>query len=239
MKAATATVLFIAIFAALNLSHGLLQLSGDAQGDFVIIGTFCVPRKVTDLEKVAGGKATNDGSNPQMTIKITNGDPSSTNQKILLYTDGASNLQSVSKGGQSCESRAELSQKICVDGGKTCYKDGYPIGAGQTELSIEITQARNRQWFVAVANCDSKTTKGGVKAVDITKYNVQVNVVEDCATMRKPDSVVGYVIIIVIAAVLMCFFSGLTYKFYKDSEDINVLKARYGGYDDVSDSSGL
>jgi len=236
MKAATTTVVFIAIFAALNLSHGLLQLSGDAKGDFVIIGTFCVPRKVTDIEKVAGGKATDDGANPTMTIKLTNGDPSSKNQKILLYTDGASNLQSVSKGGQSCETRAELSQKICVDGGKTCYKDGYPIGAGQTELSIEITQARNRQWFVAVANCDSTNPKD-TKPVDITKYKVEVNVVEDCATMRKPDSTVGYVILIVIAAVLMCFFSGLTYKFYKDSEDINVLKARYGGYDDVSDSS--
>ena len=28
-------------------------------------------------------------------------------------------------------------------------------------------------------------------------------------------------------------------KFYNDSEDINVLKARYGGYDDVTDNGGL
>jgi hypothetical protein len=234
MKVATATIVFIAIFAAFNLSNGLLQLGGEAKGDFVIIGTFCVPRKNTDVEKVVGEKATADGSNPEMTIKVTSGDPSLKNQKILLYTDGDSNIPSVSKGGQSCEERAQLSQKICVEG--DCRKDGYEIGSGIT-LTVEITQARNRQWFVAVANCDSTTDK--IQPVNIVKYSVGVNVVEDCATMRKPDSTVGYIIIIAISAVLMCFFSGLTYKFYKDSEDINVLKARYGGYDDVSDTSGL
>jgi hypothetical protein len=238
MKVTSATIVLIAIFTAFSLSNGLLQLSGKSQGDFVIIGTFCVPRKVTGIEKAAtGGKATEDGSNPKMRIRVTSGDPSLKNQKLLLYTDGASNLQSVSKGGQSCEARAELSQKICVNGGAECHNDGYPLGSGQTDLSIEITQSRNRQWFVAVANCDSK--EGTIAAVNIKNYNVEVNVLEDCATLRKADSTVGYVIVMVVASVLMCFFSGLTYKFYKDSEDINVLKARYGGYDDVSDKSGL
>ena len=104
-------------------------------------------------------------------------------------------------------------------------------------MSIEITQARNRQWFVAVANCDSTTDKNA--PVNLAKYNVDVNAVEDCATMRKADSVVGYVVVLASCAILICFFAGLTFKFYKDSEDINVLRARYGGYDDVTDSGGL
>ena len=82
-----------------------------------------------------------------------------------------------------------------------------------------------------------KTDK--IQPVNIKEYSVKVNVVEDCAEMRKPDSTVGYVILIAVCAVLLCFFSGLTYKFYNDSEDINVLKARYGGYDDVTDKGGL
>ena len=57
---------------------------------------------------------------------------------------------------------------------------------------------------------------------------MEVNVVEDCAEMRKPDSTVGYVILIAVCAVLLCFFSGLTYKFYNDSEDINLLKGEQG-----------
>ena len=235
MKTTTVAIAILSIFAAVTLTNGLLQLSGHAQGDFVVIGTFCVPRKVTGVEKAATGSQTADGSNPQMTIHIHNGDAKLTNQKLLLYTDGASNLQSVSKAGQNCEQRAELSQKICV--GKECYDGGYPLGEAGTTLTVEITQARNRQWFVAVANCDSKTDK--IQPVNIKEYSVKVNVVEDCAEMRKPDSTVGYVILIAVCAVLLCFFSGLTYKFYNDSEDINVLKARYGGYDDVTDSGGL
>ena len=237
MKLTSITLSIVGIFIALACANGLLQLSGKARGDFVIIGSFCVPRKVTGVEKLAEGKSSDSKSNPTLTVHVTSGDSSLKNQKLLLYTDGMANLQSVSKGGQKCEERAELSQKICVDGGATCYNDGYPLGTGTTEMSIEITQARNRQWFVAVANCDSTTDKNA--PVNLAKYQVDVNAVEDCATMRKADSVVGYVVVLASCAILICFFAGLTFKFYKDSEDINVLRARYGGYDDVTDSGGL
>ena len=46
----------VGIFIALACANGLLQLSGKARGDFVIIGSFCVLRKVTGVEKLAEGK---------------------------------------------------------------------------------------------------------------------------------------------------------------------------------------
>ena len=90
MKTTTVAIAILSIFAAVTLTNGLLQLSGHAQGDFVVIGTFCVPRKVTGVEKAATGSQTADGSNPQMTIHVHNGDAKLTNQKLLLYTDGGS-----------------------------------------------------------------------------------------------------------------------------------------------------
>ena len=78
--------------------------------------------------------------NPKLTVHVTNGDSSLKNQKLLLYTDRMANLQSVSKGGQKCEERAELSQKICVDGGKLV-----------TTTAIHLVLAQQR--------CQSKSRK--------------------------------------------------------------------------------
>ena len=87
MKLTSITLSIVGIFIALACANGLLQLSGKARGDFVIIGSFCVPRKVTGVEKLAEGKSSDSKSNPTLTVHVTSGDSSLKNQKLLLYTD--------------------------------------------------------------------------------------------------------------------------------------------------------
>ena len=97
----------VGIFIALACANGLLQLSGKARGDFVIIGSFCVPRKVTGVEKLAKGGGSDNKENPKLTVHVTNGDSSLVNQKLLLYTDGMANLQSVFRGKPEPNSRED------------------------------------------------------------------------------------------------------------------------------------
>ena len=182
------------------------EISGASAGDFVIIGTFCIPRVKTDVEKITEGTS----DKPKLTVTVKP-NPSEKQQKLLLYTDEMNSLPEITGNGVS-------------------YTDGYPIGDG-TSLAIEIKQAQARQWYVAVANCDSKA--GSLKPVKIDQYTVKTDVSESCMSLRQEKSLVGYIVTITVSVFMIILFAGMTFKFYKEGESFDAVKARYESYQET------
>ena len=187
-------------------------LEGNSQGDFVVIGSFCIP-------KAESG----DSESPEITVKVEKS-RKETNQKVLLYTD--QNRPKVSRKGLSCEERALLSHHVTLSDGKK-LTDGWPVDGGT--LKVKVSEARAREWFVAVANCDSKVD--AVKPVDLSSYTVSTNRDESCMDIREEPSVVGFVVILVVAVFFILVNAGLTFSFYRASEDYDVVKARFDGFE--------
>jgi|EP00505_MAST-04D_sp_SCG-Rhode-Island_P003833 hypothetical protein len=199
------------------------EISGASAGDFVIIGTFCIPRVKTDVEKITEGTS----DKPKLTVTVKP-NPSEKQQKLLLYTDEMNSLPGISGQGVSCATRGAVSKQITVNG--VSYTDGYPIGDG-TSLAIEIKQAQARQWYVAVANCDSKA--GSLKPVKIDQYTVKTDVSESCMSLRQEKSLVGYIVTITVSVFMIILFAGMTFKFYKEGESFDAVKARYESYQET------
>lgn len=199
------------------------EISGTAVGDFVIIGTFCIPRVKSDVEKITEGAS----DRPTLTVTVKP-DPSQKNQKLLLYTDEMNSLPGISGKGVGCAQRGAVSKRITVNG--VSYTDGYPINGGAT-LAIDIKQAQARQWYVAVANCES--TVEVPKPVKIDQYSVKTDVSESCMSLRQGKSLVGYIVTITVSVFMIILFAGMTYKFYKDSDSFDAVKARYESYQET------